>query len=133
MSENITIDKQYFVCAANKKCTTVSDSFVNSDGETIWLEKVYRSGSFFITPKDQDEVEALEWASEDGGDIDVDDFQEWELDHLYDLCADDIMGDIEKIGEEVFHDVDEDWLIENGYNNVKTLYTISDGIVLSEA
>lgn len=87
----IELGKQYSVSAYWKKRLVEAETWVKGD-KVIVSEVVWRNGTFIITPESQDEVDALQENQGDHEDslIDIDVFENWEMDSCFDGCAEDL-------------------------------------------
>jgi hypothetical protein len=87
----IELGKQYSVSAYWKKSLLEAETWVNGDKEIV-CEVVWRNGTFIITPESQDEVDILQENQGECEDslIDIDIFENWEMDSCFDGCSEDL-------------------------------------------
>jgi len=144
----IEIGKTYEVSPQYKKSlieieqyTADSDKFKGVNVETLW-----RTGSFSVTPKNEEEVEWLQGAVD--GDIwDYDDYEEVEMYDTYDGISEDLVfwgsgweeGEQEDLEERYENQDDDDWCSyyefleeRNGFTSQFCNWQIHNGVVVEE-
>ena len=134
----IEIGKTYFVENAVKKSTEEIETFSNDDGKYINVTELWRGGSYWITPKNEDEVRWLQEAVDEEEPLCVTDFEEAEMNETWDGCSTDLEfygewtdEEKEKFEEEYFEDRWET-MEKYGFQPVDLELTFYNGVTAEE-
>lgn len=145
---NIEIGKTYQVSNLYKKSVVERTFYQNDNGVFLSKDIVWRSGTVFITPRNEDEVDLITQCLEEGeeGELEVTSFEDWELNDTYDGCAEDysvMQGefDIDALQEQ-YDELDEDerdeywdfgaYLEANGFEETDMEMYFEAGIIVEE-
>ena len=139
----IEIDKQYMICPYNRWAVNEEELMVGSDDKKFIVRMEWKRGTFLVTPKDEDEREALQLA------VDAEDdnrhnelvssyFTEFEMYETTDGNSEldftlPEFSDEEQ--EKIQEAYDEDWfsgLEELGYSNEDGWWTLWGKVVAEE-
>lgn len=132
----IGLDNCYIV--SNKQSKTTNEIlYFKKDHRQVVIESWWRSSAWFVTPKNQDEIDALTYA-ERGGDLDISSFEEHEfgmMDEEY-SCSLQFYGvdDIEledEIEQGWFEDGHEYFEL-NDWHDYGTEFYINGGVLIEE-
>ena len=152
---NLEIGKTYEVCAWHKKSLFEIETYKHTEtNKCLNVETTWRNGTFAIRIENQDELEELEAAVGEDGDIwDYECFSNIEFIDAYDGCGEEFVfygsGDTEwtdleteQMEIDYEEDMDDedcdffgayDWLEDRGYTSLGANYQIHDGIVIELA
>ena len=109
----VQVGKQYSISNRWKKSFIETTYYVHSEtNSVVERETLWRSGSFLVTPQNQDEVDVLMLAQDENysGSIFIEFFEEFEFDSCWDgICDEYRSDDIEDIDDrfESFYEDDE--------------------------
>jgi len=147
--DKIELGKSYEVSAYHKKSLTEIEMFDNPElKKKLNTEVLWRNGTFLVTPTNEEEVEALQSALGEDGDVwDFEDYEDIELYDTFDGCAEDFVfygsyfSDEEQEALEEEYDTlleSDDWqsryefLEGKGYDSLGCNWMIHGGIIAYE-
>jgi hypothetical protein len=139
----IEIDKQYMICPYNRWAVNEEELMVGSDDKKFIVRMEWKRGTFLVTPKDEDEREALQLA------VDAEDdnrhnelvssyFTEFEMYETTDGNSEldfTLTEFSDEEQEKIQEAYDEDWisgLEELGYSNEDGWWTLWGKVVAEE-
>lgn len=139
----IEIDKQYMICPYNRWAVNEEELMVGSDDKKFIVRMEWKRGTFLVTPKDEDEREALQLAVDAEDDNRYNElvssyFTEFEMYETTDGNSEldftlPEFSDEEQ--EKIQEAYDEDWisgLEELGYSNEDGWWTLWGKVVAEE-
>lgn len=139
---NIEVGKQYRVEPKFKKSVVECEYFDHADKQgMIELAVCWRYGEYVVTPADEDEVQMLEDAmkNEDGDQMEVSAFSEWELISTFDGCSEDFYyhgtlmeEDEQEAFQEKYWEEGFEFLENEGWNSCDCEVYINNGINVEE-
>ena len=96
----IELNKTYNIAPKWKKSLVEEEFFTHEDGRVIGVSTLWRSGSFNITPQNEDEVKELTEALESEDTFEPYSFEDYEMCDMWDGCSEDIYFYTKKWTEE---------------------------------
>ena len=145
----IEVGKTYDVSAMWKKSTFEIEQYKNEETDQMLnTEVMWRSGSFRVTIKNEEEASMLQSSIGDDGDIwDYEDYEEIELLETWDGCSEDFVfygpnwtdEDKEELEDSYLNQDDDEWFsmyefLENrGYAALDCNWQIHNGTIVEES
>lgn len=123
-----------------KKSVYEAETWKAENKRWVTVTECWRWGSFYITPRDEDEVANLQACVDTEEMICVSDFQEWEMEECWDGCSTDLefygedwKDDAEKEAfEEGYFEESWDHMEKEGFDSHDTEFEIYNGVEITE-